>query len=84
MALSIKDPETDRLVRELSDVTGESMTKAVSTAVRERLERVQGTARGRDLTAELKSIADRCADLPLIDTRPGEEILGYDERGLPS
>jgi len=84
MPLNIKDPDTDRLARELASATGESLTAAVATAVRERLERVRGRPRGRDLTAELNAIALRSAALPVLDERPGEEILGYDERGLPT
>ncbi|HMA46543.1 MAG TPA: type II toxin-antitoxin system VapB family antitoxin [Frankiaceae bacterium] len=84
MPLSIKDPETDRLARELSHATGESLTTAVAIALRERLERVRGRPRGQDLAAELDAIALRCAALPVLDERPEQEILGYDEHGLPA
>jgi antitoxin VapB len=84
MPLSIKDPETDRLARELSQATGESLTNAVAIALRERLERVRGRASGPGLAEELTTIALRCAQLPLIDDRPEDEILGYDEHGLPA
>jgi antitoxin VapB len=84
MALSIKDPETDRLARELSEATGESITVAVSTAVRERLERLRGLARTPNLLADLTTIAQRCAQLPILDDRRPDEILGYDGHGLPS
>ncbi|TFV55022.1 antitoxin [Geodermatophilus sp. DF01-2] len=84
MPLSIKDAEADRLARELASATGESLTVAVATALRERLERVRGLASGRDLAAELNAIALRCAQLPLLDDRPEAEILGYDENGLPT
>lgn len=43
-----------------------------------------GCPGGRDLSAELDAIALRCAALPVLDERPEEEILGYDERGLPA
>lgn len=84
MPLNIKDPEADRLARELSHETGESLTTAVATALRERLERVRGSSRGPDLADELTAIALRCARLPLLDDRPEAEILGYDEHGLPA
>ncbi len=84
MPLSIKDPQTDRLARELANATGESLTTAVATALRERLERVRGLPRGQDLAAELTAIALRCAAMPVLDDRPEEEILGYDEQGLPA
>jgi antitoxin VapB len=83
MPLSIKDPRTEHLVRELADATGESLTNAVATAVSERLERVRGMAHGQDLVAALTSIALRCAAMPVLDARPEDEILGYDEHGLP-
>lgn len=82
MPLSIKDPQTDRLARELADATGENLTTAVATALRERLERVRGL-RGQDLAGELSAIAMRCAALPVLDDRSDEEILGYDKNGLP-
>jgi antitoxin VapB len=84
MALNIKDAETDRLARELAEVTGESLTAAVATAVRERLERVRAHPPGRDLVAELDAIALRAAALPVLDERPEDEILGYDAQGMPT
>jgi antitoxin VapB len=84
IALNIKDPETDRLVRALAAETGESITTAVAIAVRERLERVQGSRHGPDLIDDIRLIAERCAALPVLDSRPAEEIPGYDEHGLPN
>jgi antitoxin VapB len=84
MTLSIKDSEADRLARELSMATGETITVAVATALRERLERVRGLAGRRDLVTDLLAIADRCASLPVLDDRSAEEILGYDAAGVPS
>ncbi len=84
MALSIKDVEADRLARRLSEATGETLTDAVRTALRERLERVAPRKRARSLADELDAIAKRCAALPVLDDRPADEILGYDEHGLPS
>jgi antitoxin VapB len=83
MALSIKDPEADRLARELARRTGESLTDAVVTALRERLQREKARARAPRLSEELRQIGERCAALPVLDRRPAEEILGYDEHGLP-
>jgi antitoxin VapB len=83
MALSIKDPEADRLARELAERTGESLTQAVVVALRERLARETGRTRSIPLRDELAAIRQRCAALPVIDTRSVEEILGYDERGVP-
>ncbi len=84
MALSIKDPEADRLARELAARTGETLTEAVVVALRERLARETGRTRSIPLREELAAIRRRCAALPVLDTRAGDEILGYDERGLPA
>lgn len=83
MALSIKDPEADRLARELAERTGETLTQAVVTALRERLARETGRTRSIPLRDELAAIRQRCAALPVLDERSDEEILGYDDRGLP-
>jgi len=84
MALSIKHPEADRLARELSKATGEGITEAVINALRERLARQKNRRRhGRRLSEELRVIGERVAALPVLDARSPEDILGYDERGLP-
>ncbi len=82
--LNIKDAEADRLARQLAEVTGETITLAVATAVRERLERIAGRQRPRPLADELDEIALRCAALPVIDRRSEAEILGYDDAGIPA
>ncbi len=83
MPFSIRNPEADRLVRQLAKTTGESLTEAVVVALRERIERLRGRQKGRSLADELDEIAKRCAALPALDPRPADEILGYDEHGLP-
>jgi antitoxin VapB len=84
MALSIKNPETERLARELARVTGESLTEAVTGALRDRL--VRETGRGRDptLREDIRRIQEEIARLPVLDDRSPDEILGYDENGLPT
>jgi antitoxin VapB len=79
--LNIKDAETDRLARRLARLTGESITKAVRTAVQERLEREE-RQRGRPSVEHLMAIARQCASRPVIDDRSPDEIIGYDEPGL--
>ena len=83
MALSIKDPEADRLARDVAARAGETLTEAIVVALRERLARLRRRPRRRRLRDELREIAERCSRLPTIDERSAEEILGYDERGLP-
>ncbi len=83
MALSIKHPEADRLARQLASATGESLTDAVLNSLRERLRREQGRQRAPRLRDELRAIRERCAKLPVYDGRTPDEILGYDDAGLP-
>lgn len=83
MALIIKNPEADRLARELAKQTGETLTEAVVNALRERLVRQAGQGRGVALSDEIMSIAERCSSLPVVDPRTADEIIGYDEHGLP-
>jgi antitoxin VapB len=84
VALSLKDPETDRLAREVARLTGESLTEAVRKALAERLQR-ERLRRGRPrrrLADELNEIALHCAQLQELDNRPADQIIGYDEKGL--
>jgi antitoxin VapB len=83
VALNIKDERADRLARELAAETGESITTAVTVAVEERLERLRGAVPREQRLAEIKRIAERSAARPLLDPRTPDEILGYDEHGLP-
>ncbi|MFO1048469.1 MAG: type II toxin-antitoxin system VapB family antitoxin [Geminicoccaceae bacterium] len=83
MALSIKDPEADRLAREVASLTGESLTEAVKAALAERLARERRRRRQEpDLAARLDALALECAALPDYDTRMPDEIVGYDENGM--
>ena len=84
MALNIKDAGTDRLVRELAAETGESLTTAVTVAVRERLERLRGAVPREQRARALARIADRSAARPVLDPRSAEDILGYGPDGLPA
>lgn len=83
MALSIKDPETDRLIRELAKLADEPMTTAVRKAVEERLKR-ERLARGRkkSLAEEIEDIVRHYAAAPTYDDRTPDEIVGYDEDGM--
>jgi antitoxin VapB len=83
MALSLKDPEADRLAREIADRTGETLTGAIVVALRERLARLRKRPRHRLLSEQLREIGERCAALPTLDDRTEDEILGYDENGVP-
>ena len=83
MALNIRNSETERLAAELARRTGETKTQAVTRALRERLGRLRRERGKRPLADELNEIALHCAGLPELDTRTPDEILDYDDRGLP-
>jgi antitoxin VapB len=83
MALNIKNEGTHKLAQELAKLTGESMTAAVTEAVRERLDRVRGE-HGVGLADHLLKIGEDCAAHlrePFRSVDHGE--LLYDEKGLP-
>ena len=83
MSLNIKSEETHRLAQELAEITGESLTAAVTVAVRERLDRVR-RQRGVSLADRLLAIGKDCAahlKEPYRSVDHGK--LLYDERGLP-
>jgi antitoxin VapB len=81
MALSIKNVQTDRLARELARATGESITDAVTEAIRQRLSSM--TCRRNGIAAQLGKIAEQGRSLPRLDDRAESEILGYDNAGPP-
>ena len=83
MPLNIKEADTHALAKRLASLTGESLTQAVKQAVRERLAQVEKTRRAIRLADELDYIALHCAGLPRRDRRSAEQIIGYDEHGLP-
>jgi antitoxin VapB len=83
MPLNIRNPEAERLATELARRTKETKTEAVIKALRDRLERVRRERPKRRLADELDEIAKHCASLPVVDGRTSDEILDYDERGLP-
>jgi antitoxin VapB len=83
MAISIKSMETERLAREIAAKTGESLTTAIQKALAERLDRLNNHRRKQALTAQIDDILRRVDEMPTVDSRSEDEILGYDEHGLP-
>jgi antitoxin VapB len=83
MALSIKNDETERLARQVASETGESLTEAIQTALRERWERLKLRRRSQVLAGQVEDLLRRVDALPGLDSRPEDEILGYDEHGIP-
>jgi len=83
MALSIKSIETEHLAREIAARTGESLTGAIQRALEERLERLNNSRRSQALAAQIDDILKRVDEMPDLDARTPDEIIGYDENGLP-
>ena len=84
MHLNIKNDEAHRLASELSRLTGESLTAAVTSALRERLDRQRRRLARGDVASRLMELGQRYAALPGGSQQSPEEILGYDENGLPT
>jgi antitoxin VapB len=84
MALNIRNRDVEELAEALAKLGGETKTEAVTRALRDRLTRLRRERAGRRLADALDEIARGCARLPVKDSRTPEEILGNDERGLPS
>ncbi|HEX2891320.1 type II toxin-antitoxin system VapB family antitoxin [Vineibacter terrae] len=83
MHLNIKNDEAHKLATELAQLTGESLTSAVTVALRERLSRERRRRQTDSIAARLMKIGSRYAVLPDAGQSP-DEILGYDEDGLPT
>jgi antitoxin VapB len=83
MAINIKNAELDRLARELARRRGDSVTNALLHAVKEELRREAKRVRDPDVIAKANAIVEHYCSLPLLDTRSDDEILGYDEHGIP-
>lgn len=84
MALNIRNPETEKLAATLAKLTGETKTEAVTKALRDRLTRLRRDRSSNRLADELDAIACHCASLPVLDPRSADDIIGYDQRGVPS
>jgi antitoxin VapB len=81
-SLNIKNPETYKLARQLARETGESLTAAVTTALRERLDIVRRRRKSEAIYDAIHSISERSAKLLQGPPLDHGEML-YDENGLP-
>jgi antitoxin VapB len=83
MAMNIKNPEAQRLAQQVAKLTGESLTAAISEALRERLDRLR-SERKTGLADRLLAIGRDCAPRLQEPFRSAEHgDLLYDENGLP-
>ncbi len=83
MAINIRHPEVEELATALAKLTGETKTEAVRRSLKDRLTRLRRERTKRRLADELDGIARDCSALPVLDNRTADEILGYDEDGVP-
>jgi antitoxin VapB len=81
MSLSIKDPEAHRLAQAISHATGESMTRVVTEALRERWSKIE-QRKGRASVEELLLIAKRAATHVKRPYADHADLL-YDKNGIP-
>ncbi|MBU4527611.1 MAG: type II toxin-antitoxin system VapB family antitoxin [Hoeflea sp.] len=85
MSLNIKNPATVALADELARRQGISKTAAIHQALSERLHSLgYGDVAKERLLDELRAIRERMSQLPELDNRSDEEIIGYDEHGIPN
>ncbi len=84
MAFSIKSEKTDKLARKVARLTHQSLTAAVTESLELRLQGIERERKQQSLADRLNAFAKRFAALPDRDTRSADEILGYDEHGLPN
>lgn len=84
MALSVKDPEADRLARISAELTGETLTETITVALRERVARLRRGHNTEWRKRSLRALSERAANFPILDARSADEILGYDDTGLPT
>lgn len=84
MALNIRNQRAEELATTVAQLTGETKTQAVTQALQERLTRLNEKSHKRSRIDELREIARQCAALPVLDDRSPDELLGYDEYGLPT
>jgi antitoxin VapB len=82
MTLNIKDPQAHKLAQAIAQQTGESLTRTVTEALRERLARLHKSAKSRSSADDLLAIGRRCAAALKRKPVPHAKLL-YDRRGLP-
>lgn len=85
MPLNIKNENAHRLAKKLASLTNTSITDAVTAALRDAVEEAQSRSRfsERRLVSSLDEIAELCSELEVLDARTPDEILGYNEKGVP-
>ena len=84
MGVIIKNPTTEKKIRRLAKRTGETLTQAVERAVDERLARLPARRKkGRIDRAKLAELLAYFDSMPVDDPRSPDEIIGYNDNGVP-
>ena len=83
MPLNIKDEQTHAMAKELASLTGETLTKAVRHAIQDKITHLNNAHDKEHIADQLEQIALYCAGLPRRSNNTPDEIIGYDDRGLP-
>ena len=83
MPLSIKSIRVEQLAREISERTGESLTSTIQKALEEYLKQLKHQRRKPFIQSQLEEVLYRMDRLPIQDSRAPDEIMGYDEHGIP-
>jgi antitoxin VapB len=84
MALNIKNAETEKLVRELARRRGQGITEVLTDVLRREVERERRKPQRKDkddFHRRIDEIVRRHSSRPLLDDRPADEIIGYNEQG---
>ncbi len=84
MALHINNPETERNVRAMADATGESIAEAVNQAALYRMKSMTKRRPNPKRMSRVRALLARMDALPVSDRRTPDQIIGYDEDGLPT
>ncbi len=82
--MNIASPKVDELAQRLARLTGEDVETALERAIEERLSRVAGETAQMNRRAAMQRFFDRVSQMPVLDSRSVDEIIGYGPDGLPS
>jgi antitoxin VapB len=81
--MNIRSAKIDQLAQHLARLTGEDVETALERAIEERLSRI-AAPEPADRKAAMASFFERVSSMHVLDSRPADEIIGYDRCGLPS
>ena len=84
MGINIKHDAYEQAIRELAASRGLSLTDAIGMAVRNELDRDRRKEQAAEFMQRVREVQAAFAAAPVLDPRTPDEILGYDEHGLPT